>query len=237
MLDKVIRLDGSKKPETCSIYKKQDLYVSCVIYTLFEILINLSKSRVLKLYNINKLIMKQQSKTMSTADREKDKSALLNLFTDEVKDIYWAEKHLVKALPKMAKGATSDELTAAIEKHIGETEVHIQRLEEVFGILGIKPQAKKCDAMAGLIEEGQGILEDTEEGTMTRDAGIISAAQKVEHYEIATYGTLRVLANTLGLTDAAELLETTLEEEKTTDVGLTVIAEGFVNEAAAQEVE
>lgn len=184
-----------------------------------------------------KTIMKQQSRTMTTADKEKDKSALLKLFTDEVKDIYWAEKHLVKALPKMAKGATSSELTAAIEKHIGETETHINRLEEVFGILGIKPQAKKCDAMAGLIEEGQGILEDTEDGTMTRDAGIISAAQKVEHYEIATYGTLRVLANTLGLTDAAEILETTLEEEKTTDVYLTVIAEGFVNEAAAQEVE
>ncbi len=181
--------------------------------------------------------MKQQSRTMSAADREKDKSALLKLFTDEVKDIYWAEKHLVKALPKMAKGATSEELKSAIEKHIGETETHISRLEDVFGILGIKPQAKKCDAMAGLIEEGQGVLEDTEDGTMTRDAGIISAAQKVEHYEIATYGTLRVLANTLGLTDAASLLETTLEEEKTTDVGLTVIAEGFVNEAAAQEVE
>lgn len=181
--------------------------------------------------------MKQQRKTMSSADKEKDKSALLKLFTDEVKDIYWAENHLVKALPKMAKGATSEELTAAIEKHIGETEVHVERLEQVFGILGIKPQAKKCDAMAGLIEEGQGILEDTEDGSMTRDAGIISAAQKVEHYEIATYGTLRVLANTLGLTDAAELLGTTLEEEKTTDVGLTVIAESFVNEAAAQEAQ
>ncbi len=181
--------------------------------------------------------MKTQRKAMSAADREKDKSALLKLFTDEVKDIYWAEKHLAKALPKMAKGATSEELTAAIEKHIAETETHISRLEEVFGILGIKPQAKKCDAMAGLIEEGQGILEDTEDGTMTRDAGIISASQKVEHYEIATYGTLRVLANVLGLSDAAELLETTLEEEKATDVGLTVIAEGFVNEAAAQEVE
>jgi ferritin-like metal-binding protein YciE len=181
--------------------------------------------------------MKTQTKTMSPADKEKDKSALLKLFTDEVKDIYWAEKHLVKALPKMAKGATSEELRAAIEKHIGETEVHITRLEEVFGILGVKPQAKKCDAMAGLIEEGQGILEDTEDGTLTRDAGIISAAQKVEHYEIATYGTLRVLANTLGLPDAADILSATLEEEKSTDVGLTEIAEGFVNEAAAQEAE
>lgn len=203
----------------------------------FEFGLNLSKIALLDLYKSKQLTMKQQSKTTSTVDKEKDKSALLKLFTDEVKDIYWAEKHLVKALPKMAKGATSEELTAAIEKHIGETENHIQRLEEVFGVLGIKPQAKKCDAMAGLIEEGQGILEDTEDGTMTRDAGIISAAQKVEHYEIATYGTLRVLAMTLGLNDAAKLLEATLEEEKTTDVGLTVIAEGFVNEAAAQEAE
>ena len=181
--------------------------------------------------------MKTQAKTMSPADKEKDKSALLKLFTDEVKDIYWAEKHLAKALPKMAKGATSEELRGAIETHISQTETHISRLEEVFGILGVKPQAKKCDAMAGLIEEGSGILEDTEAGTMTRDAGIISAAQKVEHYEIATYGTLRVLANTLGMPDAAEILEITLEEEKATDVGPTVIAESFENEAAAQEME
>lgn len=181
--------------------------------------------------------MKQQRKTMSAADRERDKSALLKLFTDEIKDLYWAEKHLVKALPKMAKGATSEELKDAIEKHIGETEIHVARLEDVFGILGLKPQAKKCDAMEGLIEEGNSILEDTEEGSMTRDAGIILAAQKAEHYEIATYGTLRVLANTLGLSAAAEIFEATLEEEKATDVGLTVIAESFVNEAAAQEVE
>ena len=181
--------------------------------------------------------MKQQAKTMSTVDREKDKSALLKLFTDEVKDIYWAEKHLVKALPKMAKGATSEELRAAIETHIAETETHIDRLEQVFKILGKAAQGKKCDAMEGLVEEGKSILEDTEEGTMTRDAGIISAAQKVEHYEIASYGTLRVLANTLGLPEAAAIFEQTLEEEKQTDVNLTVIAEGFVNEAAAQEVE
>jgi ferritin-like metal-binding protein YciE len=192
---------------------------------------------VLELYENKRAIMKQQTKTMSAADRDKDKSALLELFTDEVKDIYWAEKHLVKALPKMAKGATSEELRTAIETHIAETETHINRLEQVFEILGKSPQAKKCDAMEGLIEEGKGILEDTDEGTMTRDAGIISAAQKVEHYEIATYGTLRVLANTLGLTDAAAIFEQTLEEEKQTDVNLTIIAEGFVNEAAAQEAE
>lgn len=179
--------------------------------------------------------MKQQSKPMSAADAEKDKSALLKLFTDEVKDIYWAEKHLLKALPKMAKGATSEELRTAIETHIEETENQVTRLEQVFNILGKSAQGKKCDAMEGLVEEGKSILDDTEEGSMTRDAAIISASQKIEHYEIASYGTLRTLANVLGLPDAARLLEETLEEEKQTDVNLTIIAEGFVNESASQE--
>jgi len=181
--------------------------------------------------------MKQQSKSMSPVDTEKDKSALLKLFTDEVKDIYWAEKYLLKALPRMAKGATSGELRSAIETHISETENHVMRLEQVFGILGKSAQSKKCDAMEGLVEEGKNILEDTEVGTMTRDAGIIAASQKIEHYEIASYGTLRTLANVLGLSDAAGLLEQTLEEEKRTDVNLTTIAEGFVNESALQEKE
>ncbi|HEY0770324.1 MAG TPA: ferritin-like domain-containing protein [Sphingobacteriaceae bacterium] len=181
--------------------------------------------------------MKQQSKTMSPVNAEKDKSALLKLFTDEVKDIYWAEKYLLKSLPKMAKGSTSEELRSAIEKHITETENQITRLEQVFGRLGKAAQGKKCDAMEGLVEEGKSILEDTEEGSMTRDAGIISASQKIEHYEIASYGTLRTLANVLGLTDAADLLEQTLEEEKQTDVNLTIIAEGFINESASKEQE
>jgi ferritin-like metal-binding protein YciE len=181
--------------------------------------------------------MKQQSKAMSTVDTEKDKSALLKLFTDEVKDIYWAEKYLLKALPKMAKGATSDELRKAIETHITETENQVTRLEQVFSILGKSPQGKKCDAMEGLVEEGKSIMDDTDSGTMTRDAGIISASQKIEHYEIATYGTLRTLANVLGLSDAASLLDQTLEEEKRTDVNLTTIAEGFINESASQERE
>lgn len=181
--------------------------------------------------------MKQQSKMMSPVDAEKDKSALLKLFIDEVKDIYWAEKYLLKALPKMAKGATSDELRSAIQNHITETENQVTRLEQVFEILGKSAQGKKCDAMVGLVDEGKTILEDTDEGTMTRDAGIISASQKIEHYEIASYGTLRTLANVLGLRDAADLLEATLEEEKRTDVNLTEIAEGFVNESASQEKE
>ena len=123
---------------------------------------------------------------------------LEKFFHDALKDIYWAEKHLVKALGKMQKAATTDELKNAIEEHIGQTEGHVERLEQVFELFGKKPQAKKCEAMEGLTKEGESIVEETEEGSMTRDAGIILAAQKVEHYEIATYGTLRQLAITMG---------------------------------------
>lgn len=156
-------------------------------------------------------------------------------FIDELKDIYWAEKHLVKALPKMQKASTSPDLAAAFEKHTAETEQHIATLEQVFELLGEKAAAKKCDAMAGLLEEANGIIEDTDAGTMIRDAGLILAAQKVEHYEIATYGTLRVFAENMGHTDVVDLLSQTLENEKATDVALTTIAEGFVNEQAATE--
>lgn len=164
-----------------------------------------------------------------------EESGLKNLFKDELKDIYWAEKHLAKALPKMAKGASSEELRTSIEQHLAETENQINRLEQVFEILGVKAAGKKCEAMEGLVEEGKTMMSDTEDGSMTRDAAIISAAQKIEHYEIASYGTLRTLANTLGMTDAASLLEETLNEEKNTDVKLTQIAESFVNESASTE--
>lgn len=156
-------------------------------------------------------------------------------FVDELKDIYWAEKHLVKALPKMQKASTSTELAACFEKHTLETETHIERLEKVFALLDEKPEAKKCDTMEGLLEEAKGIMEDTEKGTMIRDAGLILAAQKVEHYEIATYGTLRTLANNMGHSGVVDLLQQTLDNEKQTDVTLTKVAEGFVNEAAAAE--
>lgn len=156
-------------------------------------------------------------------------------FVDELKDIYWAEKHLVKALPKMKKAATSPELAAAFEKHTQETQTHIATLEEVFSLLGEKAAAKKCEAMAGLLEEADSIIGDTEQGTLTRDAGLILAAQKVEHYEIATYGTLRIFAQTMGHTEVADLLQQTLENEKATDVALTEVAESFVNEQAAAE--
>lgn len=158
-----------------------------------------------------------------------------DFFVDELKDIYWAEKHLVKALPKMKKAATSPELAAAFEKHTQETQTHIETLEEVFGLLDEKPAAKKCDAMAGLLEEANGIIEDTDAGTMIRDAGLILAAQKVEHYEIATYGTLKVFAENMDRADVASLLNQTLENEKATDVALTEIAVSAINSEAAAE--
>ena len=162
-------------------------------------------------------------------------SQLEKLFTDSLKDIYWAEKHLTKTLPKMKKKATTDELKSAIEEHLAQTEEHVSRLEQVFEICGKKAQAKKCDAMEGLTKEGDSIIEETESNTMTRDAGIIMAAQKVEHYEIATYGSLVQLAKTLGMNDAAEILHQTLDDEKQADEKLTEIAEWSVNQAAAQE--
>ena len=158
-------------------------------------------------------------------------------FTDSLKDIYWAEKHLTKALPKMQKAATTEELKEAIGQHITQTEGHVDRLEQVFELMNKKAQAKKCDAMEGLIKEGESIVEETEDGTMTRDVGIISAAQKVEHYEIATYGTLVQLAKTMGMEEAAGILAETLEEEKETDKGLTEIAENNINWEAEQEGE
>lgn len=164
-----------------------------------------------------------------------ENSEFHEFFVDELKDIYWAEKHLVKALPKMKKAATSPELAAAFDKHIGETETHIVTLEKAFALLDEKPVAKKCDAMAGILEEGAGLIEDTEKGTMIRDCGLILAAQKVEHYEIATYGGLRTLAAAMGHNDVAELLQGTLDNEKATDKALTALAESLVNEAAVVE--
>ncbi|MDN3581958.1 ferritin-like domain-containing protein [Mucilaginibacter flavus] len=162
-------------------------------------------------------------------------SALNELFLDELKDIYWAEKHLAKALPKMAKAATSDKLRSAIEKHLGETENQITRLEDAFASIGEKAVAVKCEAMAGLLKEGDEIVAETEKGSITRDAGIISAAQKIEHYEIASYGTLKTLAMVLGYNEAAELLDSTLQEEKTCDGLLTQIAEAGINQQSKSE--
>jgi len=172
-----------------------------------------------------------KSKSQAT---EKD-GKLEEFFKDEIKDIYWAEKHLVKTLPKMAKAATSPELKEAFTNHLEETKVHVERLEQVFEILDEKAQAKKCEAMEGITKEGDGIIEETETGTSTRDVGLILAGQKVEHYEISTYGGLAQLARNLGRDDVAELLELTLGEEKNADQLLTSVAEESVNYEAAEE--
>ena len=169
------------------------------------------------------------------ANRQQTNSQLQKLFEDSLKDIYWAEKNLTKALPKMQKAATTEELKNAIEEHLTQTENQVARLEQVFELIGKKAQAKKCDAMEGLIKEGESIVEETEEGSMTRDVGIIMAAQKIEHYEIATYGGLAQIATTMGLDEAADLLNETLDEEKNTDQLLTEIAENNINWEAEQE--
>jgi ferritin-like metal-binding protein YciE len=165
---------------------------------------------------------------------EMQSSQLMKLFEEQLKDIYWAEKALTKAIPKMIKNATSEELIEALENHLMETEEQVKRVEQVFELAGKKAVAKKCDAMEGLIKEADGIMEECEEGAM-RDAGIISAGQKVEHYEIASYGTLRQFAETLGLTEAVALLEETLNEEKVADEKLTEVALRAVNIQASEE--
>lgn len=164
-------------------------------------------------------------------------SQLENFFIDSLKDIYWAEKHLLKELPRMQKAATTQELKDTIDEHTAQTEEHVARLEHVFELMGKKVQAKKCDGMEGLIKEGQLVVEETEDGSMTRDVGIIISAQKVEHYEIAAYGGLVSLATTMGQTEVAEILGTTLEEEKEADSLLSEIAENDINWEAEQEGE
>ncbi|UQB69404.1 ferritin-like domain-containing protein [Epilithonimonas zeae] len=167
-------------------------------------------------------------KTPAKKDAAKD---LSDLFEDSLKDIYWAEKALVKALPKMMKNATNEKLKTAIEKHLAETETHVTRLEEIFESMGKKAQAKKCDAMQGLLDEADSIVEETEPGTV-RDAGIIAAAQKVEHYEIATYGTLAAFAKILKESTPLKHLLKTLEEEKTCDESLTQLTDVNLNSKA-----
>ncbi|MBV9458317.1 MAG: ferritin-like domain-containing protein [Bradyrhizobium sp.] len=160
---------------------------------------------------------------------EKDLSAL---FLDTLKDIYYAEKQIFKSLPKMAKAAQSDELRAAFEKHHDETEGHIERLEQIFELLGKAARGKKCDAIEGILDEGTEVMEEYEE-TPALDAGLLAAAQAVEHYEIARYGTLKTWADKLSLKEAVRLLDQTLAEEKKTDETLSKIAISAVNAEAA----
>ena len=194
-----------------------------------------SKSRTATSRNTN-----TGSKTSgSSAARQQQTSAgeLEKFFYDSLKDLYWAEKHLTKAIPKLMKAASNQELIAALEDHLEVTEGHVERLEQVFEIIGKKAQAKKCEAMEGLTKEAESIIEETEDGTATRDVGIILAAQKVEHYEIASYGGLAQLAKTMGLDEAKDILGQILQEEKDADEALTSIAESDINLQAEEEGE
>jgi len=161
---------------------------------------------------------------------------LQTLYVDELRDLYNAENQLLKALPKMAKAASSEELKDAFEKHLEQTKTHVERLEEVFEEIGEKPKGKTCKAMKGLIEEGSEILHEEGEESVI-DAGIIVAAQKVEHYEIASYGSVRTFAQLLGKDSSAELLQTTLDEESEANELLNTLAEDIVNPEALMEPE
>lgn len=157
--------------------------------------------------------------------------SLEDLYIAQLRDILYAEKQLTKALPKMAKNATNPKLAEGFMKHAEETEVHIERLTQIFEMLDLKPRAEKCEAIIGLVEEAKEMMEESEEGEV-RDAALIMAAQKAEHYEIATYGSLIVFAKTLGYNDQAALLKQTIAEEKATDEKLSKLAESGVNEKA-----
>jgi ferritin-like metal-binding protein YciE len=178
---------------------------------------------------------KKDAAKKNKVQKPDDNSMLLEFFHDELKDIYWAEKKLVTTLPRLQKAATSPALKSAFLEHHTVTRGHVTRLEKVFSLLGKKPQAKKCEAMAGLVKEGESIIEETEKGSSTRDVGLILAAQKAEHYEIATYGGLADLANNLGLSNVAKLLHATLEDEKHADSTLSNVARSHVNYAASVE--
>jgi ferritin-like metal-binding protein YciE len=162
-------------------------------------------------------------------------SHLEKFFLDQLQDIYYAEQKIVQSLPKMQQAATTGELKEAFEDHLHQTQRHVKRLEKVFETLGKKAEGKKCEAIEGIAREVETIIRETEEGTLTRDAALIIAAQKVEHYEIATYGGLVQLAITMQLHDAADLLDKTLVEEEDTDARLTEIAENEINLGAEHE--
>jgi ferritin-like metal-binding protein YciE len=150
------------------------------------------------------------------------------LFREELEDLYDAEKQIIEALPKMAEAASSEELTSAFQDHLEQTREQVKRLEKIFKTLGVKPEGKTCEGMQGLIKEGEKMVSEIPKSAVL-DAGLIGAAQKVEHYEISGYGTARTMAEMLGQQDAADLLEETLEEEKTTDENLTEIAEAIMS--------
>ena len=168
-------------------------------------------------------------------ERKLNDSEFMEFFIDELQDIYGAEKSLDKFLPEMHEASSGEELKGAFERHMKETRKHIEMLERTFDMLGEAPRAKPCEAMEGLMREASSVIEDTEEGSYTRDAGLILAAQKIEHYGIATYGTLRIFARHMGENGVSQLLDKILENEKKTDVELTLIAENHVNALAVAE--
>lgn len=165
-----------------------------------------------------------------------DKLPLFEFFIDELRDVYGAEKQLTKALPKLRKAATSPDLAMAFEDHLKVTQNQIARLEQIFQLLDEKPESKKCEGMEGLIKEGESVIEHTEVGSATRDVGLIVSAQKVEHYEIAAYGSLRQLAKNINKEEISSLLEQTLQEEKETDMLLSNLAESLINQDASREI-
>lgn len=164
-------------------------------------------------------------------------SKLKEFFVDQLQDILWAEKKLIKTIENMKEAATTIRLKESFNDHMKETKQHVERLQEIFALINEKPDEKKCKAMAGIVDEGEDIISETDKDSAQRDVGLIFAAQKAEHYEIATYGGLATLARTLGYNQVAEILEKTLLEEKQADEMLTYIAENGINFAASQEPE
>ena len=187
--------------------------------------------------------MPRNTRTAATKKRsgataaKTEETMLRELFVEELKDIYWAEKHLVKSLPKMKKAATSEELAGAFDEHLAVTEAQVERVEQVFEMLDMAPRAKKCEAMDGLVKEAQSVIEEFPKGSAVIDAGLIIAGQKVEHYEIAAYGSLVQLAKTMGENEIADLLQQTLDEEKQADQLLTELAVSGINIEAEKEPE
>lgn len=179
----------------------------------------------------------KSKKSSGSSTMRSEETMLKELFIDELKDIYWAEKHLTKALPKMKKAATSQELAAAFEDHLAVTQNHVERAEKVFELLDMTARAKKCEAMDGLVREAQEVIEELPKGSAVIDAGLIISAQKVEHYEIAAYGSLVQLAKTMGENEIAGLLQQTLDEEKQADQLLTELAVSGINITAENEAE
>ncbi|MGA0555632.1 ferritin-like domain-containing protein [Larkinella sp. VNQ87] len=174
----------------------------------------------------------QLAKFFGTKDTD---TSLRELFISELKGIYYAEKQIADALPTMAEAATTDVVRDAFSQHLAETQNQIRRIEQIFNHLGLEADEKTCNAVDGLVDDGEIVVADTDSGSLTRDAGLIIAGQKVEHHEIAAYGSLHSLARLLGYHEAAQLIEQSLEEEKNTDKKLTEIAESFINERAKME--